>query len=66
MQECAIQRNGDIAAVKGYVDARNALGVMLRNEFLVQFFVMDADTYTYEPLYIEIGGQSAGEFVEMN
>lgn len=66
MGECVMQRNGDIAAVKGYVEAKNTLGVMLRNEFLVQFLVVDADTYTYEPLYIEIGGQSAGEFVDMD
>ena len=66
MNECAMQRNGNTVAVKGYVEAKNAFGVMLRNEFIVQFYVVDADTYTYEVYYIAIGDQSTGEFQDMN
>lgn len=65
MQECAMQRKGNIVAVQGYVEAKNAFGVKISNKFIVQFMVIDAATYTYQTLYIEIGNQSAGEFVSM-
>lgn len=65
MQECAMQRKGNIVAVQGYVEAKNAFGVKISNKFIVQFWVIDAATYTYQALYIEIGNQSTGEFVDM-
>ena len=65
MQECAMQRKGNIVAVQGYVEAKNAFGIKISNKFVVQFMVIDEATYTYQTLYIEIGNQSTGEFVDM-
>lgn len=63
--DCRMQRYGDIGAVQAYVDSQNAFGAMVRNDFVVQFRVLDIDTLTYEILYIQIGDESAGKFVDM-
>lgn len=65
-QECGMGKNGDIVVVQGYVESKNSFGVMLKSNFTVQFYVIDLESFIYEPLYIEIGGQTAGEFVEMD
>lgn len=59
-------KNGDLVVVQGYVESKNSFGVMLKSNFTVQFYVIDLESFLYEPLYIEIGGQTAGEFVEMD
>lgn len=65
-QECGMGKSGDIVVVQGYVESKNSFGVMLKSNFTVQFYVIDLESFIYEPLYIEIGGQTAGEFVEMD
>lgn len=58
------QRQGDLVAVKGYVDADNAFGAEIRNEWLVQFYIIDYDNYIYELVYINLGGETSGEWVD--
>ena len=58
------QRQGDLVAVKGYVDAENAFGTEIRNEWLVQFYIIDYDNYIYELVYINLGGETSGEWIE--
>lgn len=65
-KECGMGKNGDLVVVQGYVESKNSFGVMLKSNFTVQFYVIDLESFLYEPLYIEIGGQTAGEFVEMD
>lgn len=66
MYECAMQRNGIIGAVQGYVDAQNSFGAIIRSNFVVEFVLLDADTWSYEVLYIEVDGEISGEFVPLD
>lgn len=62
--EYGYEKFGDIVAVQGYVDAKNALGVEIRNQWVVQFTVLDMDTFSCQPIYINIDGEETGEFIE--
>lgn len=64
--EIKMQRNKDIVGVQGYVDAENSFGVSIRSQWLVEFRVIDINSYSYETLYISIDGQEAGEFIDLN
>jgi len=65
-EEIAMQRNRDLIAVKSYVDAQNSFGADIRSEFLVEFQVIDIDTYTYNVIYINIDGETYGEFIDLD
>ena len=62
--EMVYNRFGDVVSVQGYVDAQNAFGAEVRSEWLVQFVVLEMDTYTCEPIYINIDGKTTGEYIE--
>jgi hypothetical protein len=64
--EIAMQRNGDMVAVQSYVDAQNSFGAEIRSKFLVEFQVIDIDTYNYLPIYIDIDGETSGEFIDLD
>lgn len=66
LSDCQMQKNGDLVAVKGYVDAINSLGAQLRNDFLVEFRIIDLDSYSYEMVHININGDVSGEFIDLN
>lgn len=65
-EEIAIQRNGNIVGVKSYVDSKNDFGVAVRNDWIVEFEVVDIGTFSYNLLYANIGGEKIGEFIELN
>lgn len=60
------QKKGNLIAIKGYVDAQNSYGVEIRSNYIVQFYVNDLDDLLYETTYVNIDGQEAGQFVNMN
>lgn len=64
-ESIAMSKNNDIVAVKSYVNATNSLNATVKTEFLVEFRVKDINNYSYELLYINIGGQTAGTYVEL-
>lgn len=65
-EEIAMSKNGDIIAVQSYVDAENSFGAMIRSKWTVQFEVIDISTYSYNPLYVNIDGETLyGEWVGM-
>lgn len=66
MYETAMQRNKKLVAVKGYVDSQNSFGAMIRSEYLVEFKVIDIDSFNYELIYINIDGEESGEFKKLN
>lgn len=65
-EEIAMQRNGDIVSVQSYVDASNSFGATVRSKWMVEFKVSDLDNYLYEILYINIDGETSGEYVELD
>lgn len=66
MYECAMQKNGDYVAVKGYLDSKNSLGTTIRNDFIVEFKVTDISSYSYETIYTEIGRELSGTFKSLD
>lgn len=64
-EDIAIAKDGDLVAVKSYVDATNGFGAKVRTEWVVQFTVVDLDNFLCDPNYIKIGDDSAGEYKKM-
>lgn len=65
-EEIVMQRSEDIVAVQSYVDAKNSLNAKVRTKWMVEFKVLDLDNYSYEILYINIDGETSGEYVELD
>lgn len=65
-EETSMQKNGDIVAVQSYVEVKNDFGMKVRNNFVVEFRVIDMDSYSYELIYINIEGQESGEFINLD
>lgn len=58
-------RKGDLVAVKGYVDATNSFNAKIRNDFVVEFKVIDLASFSYETVYININGDSSGTYIDL-
>ena len=58
-------RNGEYVVVKGYVDATNSFGSQLRNDFIIELKVSDVANYSYETVYLNINGESTGNYVDI-
>ena len=66
-EEIAVSKNEDIIAMQSYVDAQNSFGATVRSEWLVEFRVIDLDTYSYEPIYVNVDGEVLyGEYIDLN
>ena len=65
MGDCQMGRNGEYVVVKGYVDAINSFGSQLRNDFVVELKVSDVASYSYETVYLNINGESTGNYVDI-
>ena len=63
--EILFQKNSDLIAVKGYVDAQNSFGAEIRSDWIAQFYITDLDNLLYEVTYVNIDGDETGEFIEM-
>ncbi len=61
-----MQRIGNIVAVKSYVESKNDFGVDVRNDWVVEFEIVDIGTFSYNLLYVNIGGERTGEFIKLN
>ena len=64
-EEISMQRNGSVISVQSYVDAKNDFNAKVRTDWIVEFEVIDMDTYSYNLIYANIGGQKYGEFLEL-
>ena len=58
-------RKGEYVAVQGYVIAVNSFGAQTKNDFLVEFRVIDLDTYSYETVYLNIAGETSGTYIDL-
>lgn len=65
MGDCQMGRNGEYVVVKGYVDATNSFGSQLRNDFIIELKVSDVANYSYETVYLNINGESTGNYVDI-
>lgn len=58
-------RNEDVIAVQSYVDAQNSFGALTRSNYLVEFKIIDLDSYSYETIYLNIDGSESGEYIDL-
>lgn len=65
-EEISMKKNGDLIAVKSYVEAKNSFGAKVRSEWTVQFTVIDMKTFSCQATYVSIDGKSTGEFIDMD
>lgn len=61
--DIAMERNGGLVAVQSYVDATNSFGAKVRSKWTVEFVVYDLNSFSYDPIYISIDGNSSGEYI---
>lgn len=64
-EEVTMQKDGDIIAVQSYVEAKNDFNAKVRTDWIVEFKVVDADSYSYELIYANIGGNKVGKFIDL-
>ena len=64
--EIGFEKNGDVVAVQGYVDATNSFGGQVRSWWTVEFKLIDLDALSYEVQYVNIDGQTYGTHTELN
>lgn len=64
-EDIAIAKDGDLVAVKSYVDVKNYYGTKVRIDWIVQYTVTDIDSYACNPNYVKIGDDSAGKYIKM-
>lgn len=64
--DLSLKRNGSLVVVSGWVDAQNAFGAMIRADFLVQMNVVDVENFNAQLVYLQIGDQTFGEYIDMN
>lgn len=62
----SMSKNGDLVVVQSYVDSQNAFGATVRNDWTVQYTVIDMDSYLCDPNYIKIGEESSGTYLSMD
>lgn len=64
--EILFQKKGNLVAVKGYVDAKNSFNAKVRGEWIVEFEVIDLQSFSYNTVFINIDGTKAGEFIPLD
>lgn len=62
----AIERNGALVVVQSYVDAKNSFNAKVRSNWTAEFMVYDLESYSYEPVFVEIDGQKSGEYINLD
>lgn len=60
-----MERNGSLVAVQGTVQGKNDFNATVEEKWTVEFLVYDLDNWSYEPVYIKIGDETTGEFIEL-
>lgn len=65
-QEISMSRKGNIVGVQSYVDAKNAMNAKVRENWLVEFEVIDISTFSCNPVYVNIGGKKSGTYIDLN
>lgn len=64
--EVSMEKQDNLVAVKGYVDSKNAMGIDIRSNYVVQFYVTDLENMFYEIQYVNIEGETTGSFIEFD
>lgn len=63
--DMAVARNGDLVVVQGYVDSQNSFSAIIRSDFIVEFRVLDIESFAYELVFLQIDGETVGEYIDL-
>lgn len=62
----AMERKGHLVVVQSYVYSTNSFGAEIRSDFTVEMLVYDIDNFFYDVVYINIDGETSGEYVSLD
>lgn len=66
-EEIAMSQKDDVVAVQSWVEAKNSFDAKVRSQWIVEFRVIDLDTYSYEPIYLSVDGEVLfGEYLNLD
>lgn len=63
--EVAMSRNKDLVVVQSYVVAKNSFNAEIKSQYTVEFQVIDIENFLYNTIYINIDGESSGEYIKL-
>ena len=64
--EVAMKKNKDLVVVQSNVTAKNSFGTKVNSPFTVEFQIIDIDNYQYNPIYINLDGETSGEYIDID
>lgn len=62
----AMERKGHLVAVQSYVYSTNSFGAEVKSDFTVEMLVYDTDNFIYDVVYLNIDGETSGEYVSLD
>ena len=65
-QDIAMGRKGHLVVVQSYVYSTNSFGAEVKSDFTVEMLVYDTDNFIYDVVYLNIDGETSGEYVSLD
>jgi len=62
----AMERKGHLVVVQSYVYSTNSFGAEVKSDFTVEMLVYDTDNFIYDVVYLNIDGETSGEYVSLD
>lgn len=62
----AMERKGHLVVVQSYVYSTNSFGAEIKSDFTVEMLVYDTDNFIYDVVYLNINGETTGEYVSLD
>lgn len=62
----AMERKGHLVVVQSYVYSTNSFGAEIKSDFTVEMLVYDTDNFIYDVVYLNIDGETSGEYVSLD
>ena len=62
----AMERKGHLVVVQSYVYSTNSFGAEIKSDFTVEMLVYDTDNFIYDVVYLNIDGETTGEYVSLD
>lgn len=62
----AMGRKGHLVVVQSYVYSTNSFGAEVKSDFTVEMLVYDTDNFIYDVVYLNIDGETSGEYVSLD
>lgn len=64
--DIAMAKNGHLVIVQSYVVGTNSFGASIKTNFEVEFLAYDTENFIYDLVYMKLGDDVVGEYVDIN